>query len=465
MISEFTRGDILTNGEVVLEVKSKCESFAVLRVDEKRVGLFVTCELFDSLLLMEGLSEFLNSKFSKYQDGYYFVSKADNNIFAVVNGPHANNLEEIMNLCEAFKDFYSRANDIILNDLIYIEEFNLLLPVKFKDTELLDANFLVGAWLSEGLNVSAQDVEKVCFLNTWLKEDSVKMAIKTAGVVETKESDTKAKNCSKEMPKKSLGIVGGFELPGRERLTKYFNEQIVDFIKNMDKYERMGITSVPATLLHGKPGCGKTYAVEKLAEFLGLPCFEISSSSVASPYIHDTSKKIAEVFEKAIEAAPSLLIIDEMEAYVSSRANSGTGTHHIEEVDEFLRNIPKAIEAKVIVFGMTNMIDMIDPAILRKGRFDFIEEVGMPSKQEIVAVLENGLKKIPVADDIDVYSMSEKLLDRPMSDVSYVVRQAARIAVQQDSEKVTQEHLEQAISGLGINAKPEVKNRTIGFRP
>ena len=266
-----------------------------------------------------------------------------------------------------------------------------------------------------------------------------------------------------KMQKEVFHSIGEFELPGRKELSKYFNDQIVDFIRNMDKYEKMGIHSIPATLLYGKPGCGKTYAVEHLAEFLGLPCFEIGSKSVASPYIHDTSKKIGETFAKAIEAAPSILIIDEMEAYLSARDNSGSGTHHIEEVDEFLRNIPKALDAKVIIFGMTNMINLIDPAILRKGRFDSIIEVGMPSKQEVLAVLRKEMENKPAADDINLEMVAEKLLGRPMSDIAYIIRQAARLAVRNKSEIVKQEHLLEAVNALG-KVKKESEHRRIGFK-
>jgi len=71
-------------------------------------------------------------------------------------------------------------------------------------------------------------------------------------------------------------------------------------------------------VLHGPPGCGKTFAVDRLVDFLGWPSFQIDASSVASPYIHETSKKVAEVFDKAIQNAPSVLVIDEMEAFLAT---------------------------------------------------------------------------------------------------------------------------------------------------
>lgn len=468
MIPDFRRGLILTNSETVLAVKSQCNCFAILKIDQKRTGLYIEADLYEKLEGLGVAKDFIRSCFTEFNDGYYYVSKPDYNVFSAKYGPYAETDEEVLNFCTAYKEFVDKQGEITLNDAVYVEEYNILLPIVTDDNnKRLTANILLGSWLTEGLAIDGTDLEKVSLLNQWLSSDSIEAAVEATGLkvkkhkkVETKE-DSKAE--TKATGKKGIPkIEGKFELPGREKLTKHFNEQIVDFIQNMDKYEKMGIHSIPATLLYGKPGCGKTYAVEKLADFLNLPCFEISSGSVGSPYIHETSKKISEMFEKAIDAAPSILIIDEMEAYLSSREDSSSGKHHIEEVDEFLRYIPKAIDAKVIIFGMTNMINLIDPAILRKGRFDFVEEVGMPSKQEVLAVLENGIKKMPMDGKIDLDALADKLVNRPMSDVGYIIRQAARIAVKNDSETVKQEHLIEAVNSLDpIQKEPE--RRRIGF--
>ena len=87
----------------------------------------------------------------------------------------------------------------------------------------------------------------------------------------------------------------------------------------------------------------------------------MNSATVASPYIHDTSKKISAVFDSAIKSSPSVIVIDEMESYLSNRNNMNAGTHHFEEVAEFLRQIQEAQKNKVIVMAMTNMLDKIDP--------------------------------------------------------------------------------------------------------
>jgi SpoVK/Ycf46/Vps4 family AAA+-type ATPase len=150
----------------------------------------------------------------------------------------------------------------------------------------------------------------------------------------------------------------------------------------------LGVDFPSAVVLHGPPGCGKTFAIEKLIEFLGWPNYQIDASSVGSPYIHETSRKVAAVFEKAINNAPSVLVIDEMESFLADReSGAGSSQHRVEEVAEFLRRIPEAVQQHVLIVAMTNRIEMIDPAILRRGRFDHIIEVGPASEEEVKSLL------------------------------------------------------------------------------
>ena len=213
-------------------------------------------------------------------------------------------------------------------------------------------------------------------------------------------------------------------------------------------------------LLYGNSGCGKTYAVERLAEFLGWPRFNIDSSTIASTFIHDTSKKISEVFRAAIESAPSVLIIDEMEAFLSNRGNAGpSGVHHMEEVAEFLRQIPEAVSKGVLIFAMTNMLDSIDPAILRRGRFDYIVEVKMASADEIYALLKEKSQNIPMDETVDLQYISKQLDNHPMSDVTFVLKEAGKYAVKNKLKHINMECFQNAINVLPIEEK---KNR-IGF--
>jgi SpoVK/Ycf46/Vps4 family AAA+-type ATPase len=222
----------------------------------------------------------------------------------------------------------------------------------------------------------------------------------------------------------------------------------------------MGISFPGATILYGPPGCGKTYAVERLSEYLGWKRFDIDSSTIASSYIHDTSKKISEVFRSAIKDAPSIIVIDEMEAFLSDRGMAGpSGTHHVEEVSEFLRRIPEAISKGVLVFAMTNMLDAIDPAILRRGRFDHIIEVKMANSEEIEALLDARFKELPVDDTVESKKIASALDGHPMSDVTFILREAGRFAVKKGLDNISQECFDDALKLL-----PKKKEKAkIGF--
>lgn len=165
------------------------------------------------------------------------------------------------------------------------------------------------------------------------------------------------------------------------------------------------------------------------------------------------------MFDKAINTAPSIVIIDEMESFLSTRNSSGHNLHHT-EVGEFLRRIPQARENSVLIIAMTNMLDCIDPAVLRKGRFDHIVEVGMPSFEEVSALLASLLSSIPADKDIKIEDMADKLAGRAMSDVTYVVHEAGRIAAKLNKTCVDQLCVVTALSSL-----PQSKNtnRRIGF--
>ena len=460
---KFYRGMEIIEGTSISEVVYDDGEVAILRLNHNNYGVVFNEMVKNEAQKISGrLADFIKAKVKPYEGASLLIGRPEYKIYSVLNGPYADNYDEIVSFCCAFKRLFSNQEDTGYSNLIYIEEFDVLLPVKSKILPAIGKEQLLAMWLTDGLKLNKLDVEQLSVVSSWMKKESIINAIESAGF--NVEPSEKTKNIEDDQPNGDKNNISQepFVLPGREILTKYFNEQIIDFIKNMEKYERMGITTMPATLLYGKPGCGKTYAVNKLAEYLKLPVFEINSSSVASPYIHDTSKKIGEVFASAIESAPSILIIDEIEAYLSSRDKAGFGNHKIEEVDEFLRNIPKAIEAKVIIFGMTNMLDLLDPAILRKGRFDSVQEVGMPTKEEIIAVIKNGITKIPTEDNIDIDEIAKKICGRPMSDISYVIRQAARLAVKNNCEKVCQANFDEAISALGDNKQGSKKK--IGFQ-
>jgi SpoVK/Ycf46/Vps4 family AAA+-type ATPase len=118
---------------------------------------------------------------------------------------------------------------------------------------------------------------------------------------------------------------------------------------------------------------------------------------------------------------------------------SGSSHHRVEEVAEFLRRIPEAIKNKVLIVAMTNRIDMIDPAILRRGRFDHHIKVDMASEAEISSLLKKLISEIPHEEDIDIPFLANQLQGRPLSDVTFTVREAARLAARSGINALNQQ--------------------------
>jgi len=345
---------------------------------------------------------------------------------------------------------------IPLSNAIFIEKLSIILPTYEIDLEDISDDVLVGRWCTSGINISIFNTKRIGELTLW-SEDEIGIIIKKSGLL----SDTLKEEDKSDI--RTAIVSEQFKLAGRPDLEKFFNEHIIDFIKNQERYRKLGVSFPGAIILYGPPGSGKTFAVNKLIDYLKWPNYRIEASSVASPYIHETSKKIAEVFEEAMKNAPSVLVIDEMEAFLSER-ESTSGKHTVEEVAEFLRRIPEATENEVLLIGMTNKINMIDPAILRRGRFDHIVKVDYATKEEIREIIDAAFSNIPIEDDILIDMFISKLKDRPISDIAFWIKESARIAALNAKEKIDKESMIDALSRLQIvSNEDQTTEKKVGF--
>lgn len=368
--------------------------------------------------------------------------------------------------------------DSALQDALYIEKITRLLPTYSISSRTGD-DVVLGYWLTGGASIPATSFRRLRQIMSWLGASHLKDVVQAAGfevaeVIPTERkplppsnrTDTKPAERNVEEAKRTAPEPNRlFELAGRPELAAFFNEHIVDIVLNRDRYKALGIEFPSAVILHGPPGCGKTFAVERLVDFLGWPSFQIDASSVASPYIHETSKKVAHVFEKAMEDAPSVLVIDEMEAFLADREmGAGSSHHRVEEVAEFLRRIPEAVKNEVLIIAMTNRIDMIDPAIQRRGRFDHVIKVDFASEVEVQSLLDKLLSSLPKEPDVDSRPLAKELAGRPLSDVSFVVREGARLAARSGKDRLDQASLLSALRASPAREREggEAKRR-IGF--
>jgi len=369
-----------------------------------------------------------------------------------------------------------------LQDAIYIEKFSRLLP-SYGITSRTDDDVILGYWLTGGARVSAKSFRRLRQMLSWMGARHLRDVVHAAGFevsevmpldeprpavladgaeradgerTDERESEVARQRAAGSPPKP-------FALPGRPQLEDFFNEHIVDIIRNKERYKALGVDFPSAVVLHGPPGCGKTFAVEQLIEYLGWPSFQIDASSVASPYIHETSRKVSEMFDKAMQNAPSVLVIDEMEAFLADRESGGGSSHHrVEEVAEFLRRIPEAAKNEVLIVAMTNRIEMIDSAIMRRGRFDHVIKVDYASADEVLALLNKLLATLPKDKTVDAAPLAKKLAGRPLSDVAFVVREGARLAARAGEDKLAQEYLLAALEDTPSRTQ-EGSSRHIGF--
>lgn len=386
----------------------------------------------------------------------------------VVGGPSPRTKSEALGFADAMRSTRQVEAEGSLHDAIYVEKLSRLLPTYSLSAPVVD-DVVLGTWLSDGVPVSVRAFRRLRSLVGWMGEQHLlevigragfePSSVVEAGVVVGTTGATGAGVGSES------GSSGQFVLAGRPRLEGFLNEHVVDIIAHREQYRRLGIVFPAPIILHGPPGCGKTFAVERLVEFLGWPSFAIEASSVASPYIHETSRKVSEVFTKATQNAPAVLVIDEMEAFLADRERGSATSHHrVEEVAEFLRRIPEASQNDVLVIAMTNRIEMIDPAILRRGRFDHVVKVDMASEDEVRMLLEKLIAELPHENSVEVMTLAKQLAGRPLSDVTFVIREGARLAAKAGKMAVDQSSLEQALESTPAREGEARPPRRIGFR-
>jgi ATP-dependent 26S proteasome regulatory subunit len=135
----------------------------------------------------------------------------------------------------------------------------------------------------------------------------------------------------------------------------------------------------------------------------------------------------------------------------------------VEEVAEFLRRIPEAAKNDVLIVAMTNRIEMIDPAILRRGRFDHVIKVDYASEVEVASLLEKLLSVLPRGTDVDPRPLARELAGRPLSDVAFVVREGARLAARAGKDKLDQDSLQSALKAAPAREREGSTQRRIGF--
>ena len=226
------------------------------------------------------------------------------------------------------------------------------------------------------------------------------------------------------------GSRGLSRVAGMAELKDQLLHEVIGPFKTPDLYRRYRVSLPNGILFYGPPGCGKTYIAKSLADELGWSFQYCRPSDVASPFIHHTVNRIRRLFSEAIEKAPSIVFIDEFEAFVPARAELGAHQQYkAEEVNEFLSNLEGCAEHKVLVIAATNEPEKIDPAVRRSGRFDKLIFIPPPDAEAREAMLEFHLYDRPLDDSLDLTGVAGILEGYSASDIKLLVDEAARAAL------------------------------------
>ena len=246
---------------------------------------------------------------------------------------------------------------------------------------------------------------------------------------------------------------GAFVLPGRPELERFLRDYILEPARDPTRYAALKVAMPNGVLLHGPTGSGKSHAVAKLVAALGWPVIELNLGKLGSPLAHQVTLAIRGAFDEARGSAPAVVAIEEIDAMAGSRGPL-THDYKVEEVSELLRMVEGAATHNILVIATTNRIDALDLAMRRKGRFDHVVEVGYPDADEVHAVLRALLDERPHRDIQNLREISVRLAGRPMSDVVWVVNEAARIAARAGKEAIDDLDLLSALRNLKRDRNP-----------
>ena len=239
-------------------------------------------------------------------------------------------------------------------------------------------------------------------------------------------------------------------------------KEVVDFLKNPEKYTKAGARVPKGVLLLGRPGTGKTLLAKAVAGESGAAFFSISGSEFVEMFVGVGASRVRDLFEKAKSSSPSIIFIDEIDAIGRKRSvgkNSGSNDEREQTLNQLLVEMDGfETDAKVIVIAATNREDVLDPALLRAGRFDRRINVDAPDLQGRVAILKVHAKNKKLADDVRLEDIAKITPGFVGADLANLLNEAAILAARRSSDTIKMEDLDEAVDkiGMGLGQKGKI---------
>jgi len=238
--------------------------------------------------------------------------------------------------------------------------------------------------------------------------------------------------------------------------------EIVDFLKNPAKFVRLGARIPKGVLLVGPPGTGKTYLSKSVSGEAGVPFFSISGSDFVEMFVGVGASRVRDLFDQAKKNAPCIIFIDEIDA-VGRRRGAGLGGGN-DEREQTLNQLLVEMDGfsgneGIIIIAATNRPDILDPALMRPGRFDRQVHVGLPDVKAREEILKIHVRKKPLADDVDLEIVAKRTPGFTPADLENAMNEAALLTARQNKTLITMDIIEEAITK--VIAGPEKRSKVI----
>ncbi|MGH7194172.1 MAG: ATP-dependent zinc metalloprotease FtsH [Candidatus Saccharimonadales bacterium] len=239
-------------------------------------------------------------------------------------------------------------------------------------------------------------------------------------------------------------------------------QEVVEFLKFPKKFAGMGARIPKGVLLVGPPGTGKTLLARAVAGEANVPFFSISGSEFVEMFVGVGASRVRDLFAKAKKNSPCIIFVDEIDA-VGRRRGSGMGGGH-DEREQTLNQILVEMDGfeqgqNVIVLAATNRADVLDPALLRPGRFDRRVNIGLPDRKDREAILKVHFEKKPLAKNVDLDALAAKAAGSSGADLSNIANESAIIAARNSHNQITQDDVTEAFERVAIG--PERKSKVM----
>jgi len=252
------------------------------------------------------------------------------------------------------------------------------------------------------------------------------------------------------------------DIGGLEKVKQELKEAVEWPLKNPDSFKRLGIKPPKGILLYGPPGTGKSLLAKAIATESESNFILVNGPELLNKWVGESSKGIKKVFEKARQASPTIIFFDEIDS-IASRRGLGEGNRVVDEmVNTLLAEIDGVQQLNdVVVIAATNRPDIMDPALLRPGRFDRLLLIPPPNKQERLEILKIHTKGMPLSKDVDIDKFAEKTDGYVGADLETVCREAGILALREnpDAKQVSKKHFDEAITKVKQSISKELMER------